>query len=111
MQLRNEQVSIIARVPNQGKPLLVSRQVAYGRAAVPNQQLVWIMNIVQIGLADRPGAVETFKVQLRPAEVLDLRERLSCSGARSWVMSWAMNWPKKGQPAGILGLSSPNLAC
>ena len=73
MQLRDDRVLVVARVPDQRPPRVVARQVAVaqqqlrpGRLRVP---------VVEVGLHDRPGAVDGVEVEARGAEV-DQRVRV-----------------------------------
>src|SRR5262249_4809293 len=69
MQLRDEEVRVVARIANQGQSLLVARQVPDRTLAEPDEQLVRVVDIVQAGLSHRTGAVNTFQIEARCAEV------------------------------------------
>jgi hypothetical protein len=68
MQLRDEDVDIVARVAQQGGALRVARHVA-----VAAEELRRVLCVVEEGRADRPGAVERLEVRPRRPEVGDRR--------------------------------------
>src|SRR5215470_7602366 len=71
MQLRDEHMRVIARIADQGEPLGVAGQVADGTVTRANQELVGIVHVVQVWLADRTGAVDTFQIEPGRTEVLE----------------------------------------
>src|SRR5215469_924345 len=71
MQLRDEEMGVVACVTNDGDPLFVSRQIAYRAATMTNQELVAIPDVKQIRLPYGASAVEAFQIETRLAKVLD----------------------------------------
>jgi hypothetical protein len=66
MDLRDEQVRVIAGIGAQRNSLRVSRQVIF---ASPKKKLCRIVSLKQKRVARRPVSIETLKVQLRRAGI------------------------------------------
>jgi hypothetical protein len=69
MHLSDEQMGVIAGVADQGNALLVAGKVFELRFTAPNQELIRIMNVVEVGLPNRASAVHAFKIKPGAAEV------------------------------------------
>ena len=64
-------MSIVASIADQGQTLVIAGQVACRTKAATDQQLVGIMHIIQIRLAHRTCAIDTFKIKSRFAKILE----------------------------------------
>jgi hypothetical protein len=73
VHLADEKVHVIARVADQGNALPIARQIVRHTAYVEaKQELVWVLDVVEEGVAHGPVPVDTFEIQARGAGVPEL---------------------------------------
>jgi hypothetical protein len=98
-------VHVVAGVADQGHALLVARHVAAARA---EQEFRRVLEVEQVGRADRAVRVEHLQGELRGAGVVQrFGFAAGVDGGRSAVMSCAISWPKNGHPAASVASSAP----
>jgi hypothetical protein len=70
MHLRDQHVGIVARIADNCDALCVSLHVCF---AYTKQELRWVVTLVEERMAGRSIAVQTFKVELRAARIVQFR--------------------------------------
>ena len=70
MQLRHQHVRIVARVADNRDALCVSLKVC---SVWPEEELCWIVALVEERMACRSVALEAFKIELRAARIVQPR--------------------------------------
>ena len=110
MQLRNEEMRIVARVAHKCETLLLAREIPSGGIGASDQELVRIIAIIQIGLTNGASAVEALQVEPRGAVVPNLIEVFAVLKNSAVVRDVVSDeLAKKCPPCGVPG-SKPRAA-